>query len=515
MAVRLRPRTTLPSVNRGGLLSLPGAGGVPRRANLVRGSFLPASSERSGYRRRKILLTNPAWLDMGPTKALQRAQARSRAVGQEGIAAAERRGAEKKGRETREERDALVESLLLDDPQTFIDRKWPAATVKKMDLSNMGVEKGSPKHKELLQMLGEDPPLRSKAEANLKRGTITSKKLVDYGIRKGFFERDPLEVAQAKARASKTGKGLSSLLPKVSDYNTGINAWAKKYKVKAGLGLGVDEDGSLSMDMDAFTRGEQTFYEIMQGISDGSITDRKIPQDEATRDLKTIRGFYEGIRSRLDMEGTPVLPLPGAGAPGVQGETVPGQGAALETAAPAAAPGEAPGRTPGFRDMPPEERRADPNYQAYRSARISGATHEDALAVLQGGAPGAAPTAAAPAVAPGNDALAGGRAAQPTRPSPAFPTSPPNQNTQDPGVVSEMIDEMMAGAGLAANTPIDIGGGETVSLAEVAEVVKENAAMIPGFLVEFFIRNPIEGAKQIVKEMTGSHQEMVLPRGLS
>lgn len=505
MAVRLPPRTTLPSFNRGGLLSLPGASDVPRRAQLVRGSFRPASSERSGYRRRKIVLTNPAWLDMGPTKALRAAQERSRAVGQEGVLAAERRQAEKEGREAREERDALVESLLLDDPQSFIDKKWPAATVKNLDLAEFGIDKGSPRHTELVAMLGKDPPLRSVAEKNLRSGPATTKRLVEYGVRKGLFTRDPLEVAQAKARASKTGKGLSSLLPKVSDYNTGINAWAKKYKVKAGLGLGVDADGALTMDMDAFTQGEQTFYEIMQGISDGSITNRGIPQDEATKDLATIRGFYEGIRTRLGAEGTPVLPLPGA-APGAPTTGAPG-------AAPAAAPGvAASSRTPAFSNLPPEQRRAHPQYQAYKEARIAGASHDDALTLLQQ----APSTAEASTVVPGT----GGRGrigAQPARQpaQAAFPTTPPSTNAGDPGVVSEAIDEMMAGAGLMADTPIDIGDGRTVSLAEVAEVVKENAAMLPGFLVEFFIKNPIEGAKQIVREMTTQQSEMVLPQGLS
>lgn len=499
MATRLPRRSTRPSANRRGFFD-GGGGGLPRTGNIVRGSFLPAAPERSGYRRRKILLTNPAFLDFGPTRALRAARAKASAVGQKHIAELKEQRAEKEGREAVEERDALVESLLLDTPQTFIDRKYPAATVKKLDIPGVSPEK----KRELMQMLGEDPPLRSVAEKNLKRGRATTKKLVDYGVRKGYFERDPLEVAQAKARASRTGKGLSALVPKVSDYNTAINAWAKKYKVKAGLGLGVDEDGSLTMDMDAFTRGEQTFYEIMQGISDGSITDRRIPQEEATRDLSTIRGFYDGIRNRLEGEGTPVLPLPGAGVPG---ETVPAVGETV------AQPGGALSTTTAFRDLPAAQRRTHPAYQAYKAARISGATHDQALSALQGTPPENVPPGtpeATPSIAPQSRGA-------PTA-TPSFPTTPPGLNTQDPATVSRMIDDVISGVGglpgEMANTPIDIGGGQQVTVAEVGELIKENAALLPGFLVEFFIRNPIEGAKQIVKELTGAQAGPALPPNL-
>jgi hypothetical protein len=78
-----------------------------------------------------------------------------------------------------------------------------------------------------------------------------------------------------------------------------------------------------------------------------------------------------------------------------------------------------------------------------------------------------------------------------------------------------MIDEMMAGAGLAANTPIDVGGGDSVTLAEVAEVVKKNVELIPGFLLEFFIKNPIEGAKQIISMIAEGSNQPGLPAGLS
>ena len=491
---------------------------MPRVTDVVRGGHFPAAPEVQGYRRRKILLSNPAWLDAGPTEQTRRATAATAAAAERATAFAMQQEEEKKSREAREERDALVESLLLDDPQSFIDRKWPKAQVRKLDLTNFGIETGSARHKELMAMLGEDPPARSLAEKTLKRGPATTKKLVDYGVRKGYFARDPLEIAQAKARASRTGKGLSSLLPKVSDYNTGINAWAKKYKVKAGLGLGVDEDGSLTMDMDAFTRGEQTFYEIMQGIADGSITDRRISQEEATRDLATIRSFYEGIRSRLEFEGTPVLPMPG--------ETAPTTTAA---AAPAAVPPTtAPATPPAFSAMTPAERRADPGYQAFRAARLSGAEPDEAYRALAT----SPQQTTGPTVIPGTGgrgrmvrrpaetpAMAAPPAAAPaTRPSPAFPTAPPRvteTTTADPGAVSQAVDQMMEGARLAANTPIDVGGGETTTLAEMAQTVKDNAALLPGFLVEFFIRNPIEGAKQIYREMRAEQAGPGLPPQLS
>jgi hypothetical protein len=462
---------------------------VPRVASVIRGSKRPASIYRSaGDGRRKHVVTNPAWLDFGPTRALSTAQARLSATRKQEIADLKQQEAEKKGREATEERDALVESLLLDDPQTFIDRKWPHAVVNKAVLHGAVDKDLKP---ELLKMLGPQRAARSKAEKSLKRSPATNRKLVDYGVRKGYFERDPLEIAIAKAKASgKKGSGVSSLGPKVSEYNTAINAYAKKYKVKAGLGLSVNEDGDVQMDMDAFTRGEQTFYEVMQGISDGTITGRKIAQDEAARDLTNVRAFYQKMNERLLADDNPILKMPGTIAP---------PGVTTRQA----------GATPSFTDMTPEQRRGDPTYQAYRAARHSGATHEEALSAMQG-APPAAPAPAAPGIP-----------AQPrgaTQATPNLPATPDGQSSslpQDPGAVSSMIDEMMAGAGLAANTPIDVGGGDSVTLAEVAEVVKKNVELIPGFLLEFFIKNPIEGAKQIISMIAEGSNQPGLPAGLS